>query len=74
LENLIAARQAEDNGFICFDTLTLCPFDRRLIRAELLLANERRWMDDYHQNVLVTLLPLLPEDCQRWLNNACAPI
>jgi Xaa-Pro aminopeptidase len=45
-----------------------------LIRAELLLANERRWMDDYHQNVLVTLLPLLPEDCQRWLNNACAPI
>lgn len=74
LENLIAARPASDNGFICFDTLTLCPFDRRLIRADLLSTSERGWLDDYHQTVLTALSPLLPDDCQRWLSNACAPL
>ena len=74
LENLIAARPAADNGFICFDTLTLCPFDRRLIRADLLSASERGWLDDYHHTVLTALSPLLPDDCQRWLSNACAPL
>jgi Xaa-Pro aminopeptidase len=74
LENLIAAGPAADNGFICFDTLTLCPFDRRLIRADLLSASERGWLDDYHHTVLTVLSPLLPDDCQRWLSNACAPL
>ena len=74
LENLIAARPAADNGFICFDTLTLCPFDRRLIRADLLSASERGWLDDYHHTVLTVLSPLLSDDCQRWLSNACAPL
>ena len=74
LENLIVARPAADNGFICFDTLSLCPFDRRLIRADLLSASDRRWLDDYHHTVLTALSPLLVDDCQRWLHNACAPI
>jgi Xaa-Pro aminopeptidase len=74
LENLIAARPAADNGFNCFDTLTLCPFDRRLIRADLLSASERGWLDDYHHTVLTVLSPLLPDDCQRWLSSACAPL
>ena len=33
LENLVVVRYASDPNFLCFETLTLCPFDRRLIRA-----------------------------------------
>ena len=32
LENLVVACHASDPGFLCFETLTLCPFDRRLLR------------------------------------------
>ena len=74
LENLVVARHTSDAEFMCFETLTLCPFDRRLIRAELLTAIERRWVNDYHQKVLAELAPFLPETCQTWLTAACAPL
>ena len=74
LENLVVARCASDPNFLCFETLTLCPFDRQLIRAELLSATERKWVDDYHQKVCAELTPFLPETCQRWLAAACAPL
>ena len=74
LENLVVARHASDPDFLCFETLTLCPFDRRLIRAELLSVIERQWVDDYHQKVLAELTPCLPETCQTWLAAACAPL
>ena len=68
LENLVVARHASDPDFLCFETLTLCPFDRRLIRAELLSVIERQWVDDYHQKVLAELTPFLPKHSRHgWL-------
>ena len=37
---------------LCFEPLTLVPFDTRLILRELLTPAERSWLNDYHQNVL----------------------
>ena len=74
LENLVVACCASDPGFLCFETLTLCPFDRRLIRPELLSPTERQWVDDYHQRVRAELTPLLPTTCQTWLAVACTPL
>ena len=74
LENLVVARAASEPDFLCFETLTLCPFDRRLIRAELLSEIERQWVDDYHQKVLTELTPFLPKTSQIWLAAACAPL
>ena len=74
LENLIVACHASDPGFLCFETLTLCPFDRRLIRPELLSPIERQWVDDYHQKVRAELAPFLPTTCQTWLAAACTPL
>ena len=74
LENLVVVRHASEADFLCFETLTLCPFDRRLIRAELLSTIERKWLNDYHQKVLTELTPFLPETCRTWLSLACAPL
>ena len=59
-----------------FETITLCPIDRRLIDPEMLLAAERAWLNDYHARVETVLAPQLAgeTDCLAWLHAACAPL
>jgi Xaa-Pro aminopeptidase len=57
-----------------FETLTLAPFDRRLIAPEMLVAEERGWLDAYHQGVLREIGPLLDVEAREWLALACAPL
>ena len=56
LENLLMVRAVEgasgDRPFLSFETLTLAPFDRRLIDAGALDQAERAWVDGYHDRVL----------------------
>ncbi len=53
-----------------FETLTLAPFDRRLIAPELLTAAERDWLNAYHARVRRELSPLLEADDAEWLEAA----
>jgi len=78
LENLLLVRPAEIAGaakpFLEFETLTLAPFDRRLIEPRLLTADERAWLDAYHARVAEEVAPLLDPATAEWLRAACAPI
>ncbi|CAP55933.1 aminopeptidase P family protein [Gluconacetobacter diazotrophicus] len=77
LENLLLARPAPaepNRSFLEFETLTLAPFDRRLIDASLLTAEETAWIDAYHARVCETLAPHLEAAPTAWLHAACAPI
>jgi Xaa-Pro aminopeptidase len=56
-----------------FDTLTLCPIDRRLIDEGLLDAEERAWVDAYHARVEAELAPLVAE-ARGWLERMCRPL
>ncbi|KIA83660.1 Xaa-Pro aminopeptidase [Kaistella solincola] len=50
-ENLIAVREVETTDFgtfYNFETLTVCPFDRNVIAAELLTEAEKNWLNEYH--------------------------
>ena len=50
-ENLIAVTELEttDYGtFYNFETLTICPFDRKVIDVHLLTKPEKEWMNNYH--------------------------
>ena len=38
----------EFGEFLAFETLTLCPFDTRLLEPSLLDRGEIAWLDDYH--------------------------
>ncbi|MEM9048978.1 MAG: aminopeptidase P family protein [Pseudomonadota bacterium] len=57
-----------------FETLTLCPIDRRLVRPALMTAAELAWLNAYHARVAAALTPLLPADTAAWLADACAPV
>jgi Xaa-Pro aminopeptidase len=80
LENLIVVTEAPDlpgadpRPMLAFETLTLAPFDRRLILTGRLSAEERAWLDAYHARVLAEIRPCLAPDAQGWLASACAPL
>ena len=78
LENLLLARSAEIPGatrpFLCFETLTLAPFDRHLIEPGLLDKWERDWLNAYHARVLREVGPRLDASARAWLETACAEI
>jgi Xaa-Pro aminopeptidase len=70
IENLVAAVPAapsEFGEFLRFETLTLCPIDRRCIDMTLLRADEIAWLNDYHGTVRARLAPLLAGAALDWL-------
>ena len=79
LENLMlvtppAPIEGGTREMLGFETLTLVPFDRRLIDVALLTREERAWLDAYHAEVRRKIEPLLKSDDRPWLRHATAPI
>lgn len=77
-ENLVLCRESKDTDFgkfLCFETLTLCPFDRSLFDLSLMTEEEIAWVDNYHATVAERLLPALDTDEERqWLLAHTAPL
>jgi Xaa-Pro aminopeptidase len=77
-ENLCVVTEVDnadaEQPMLRFETLTLAPFDRRLIEPSLLDAQERAWLDAYHAEVYEALAPLLPDEDRSWLQQATAPV
>lgn len=75
LENLLLVQPADfadaRTPFLRFETLTLAPFDRRLIDVAMLDAAERAWIDAYHQWVLERIGPRLDAASHTWLATMC---
>ena len=79
LENLLAVTETEtieggETPMMGFETLTLAPFDGRLIAPELLTPEELVWLDNYHAWVWKELSPLIAGDDLAWLRAAVAPL
>lgn len=75
LENAMVVRRSTPEGnFLCFDTLTLAPIDRRGIEPALLTAHERAWLNSFHARVAEAIGPYLDSDEKAWLLEACAPL
>ncbi|RWM05123.1 MAG: aminopeptidase P family protein [Mesorhizobium sp.] len=79
IENLILVTPAEhiEGGDIPmhgFDTLTLAPIDKRLIRTDLLTRDELHWLDQYHAWVLAEIGPMVDGETLAWLEKATAPL
>ena len=62
----------EFGKFLQFESLTLCPIDKRPIIVEELTTEELAWLNDYHQMVFDSLSPHLQPDEVAWLHNACS--
>lgn len=78
IENLIVveprAIAGAEREMYGFETITLAPYERRLIARDLLGDDERVWIDAYHKRVLAELGPGLPAPEKAWLRKACAPL
>ena len=78
IENLLLTIEKEQNAFgkfLAFETLTLCPIDVRPIDFALLTAEEKAWLNNYHDLVRTTLMPLLSDAAdQKWLEKATEKI
>jgi Xaa-Pro aminopeptidase len=57
-----------------FETITLAPYDRRLIEVGLLTQPERDFVDAYHARVLAEIGPSVEGETRLWLERACAPL
>jgi len=79
LENLelVTEATAIDGGerpMMAFETLTLAPFDRRLVDKRLMTPIEIAWLDAYHARVLKIIGPHLGPEDRAWLAAATAAI
>ncbi len=79
LENLVLVTPPEaiaggSREMMGFETLTLVPFDRRLIDPKQLLPFELAWLNAYHARVRREIEPVLRSDDRAWLRHATAPI
>jgi Xaa-Pro aminopeptidase len=79
IENLVvvtppSASAGGDMAMHGFETLTLAPFDKRLIEHDLLTKDELRWIDAYHARVLAEIGPMLDGETLAWLENATAAL
>lgn len=79
IENLVLVKDdgkaAHGNAnMLSFETLTLVPFDRRLMKLDLLDASEIAWVNDYHARVAKALTPFLNAEENKWLAEATAPL
>ncbi len=67
--------ETEFGKFLQMQPLTLFPFDREPIMAELLTEEEIAWLDNYHKQVFDNLSPLLDDSADlEWLKCNTKPM
>lgn len=76
IESLIVSHAHDTlDGFMCFETVTLCPIDLKPVVKSMLSASEIAWLNAYHQRVRNQLMPHLSEPReQAWLEKATQPL
>lgn len=67
-------RDTEFGSFLGFEPLTLCPIDLAPVKKEMLLPEEKEWLNAYHRTVYDRLSPHLEDEDREWLASACAEI
>lgn len=72
IENMVTVQPfttTEFGRFLQFETVTLFPYEPKLINKELLTQEELCWINQYHSKVYEKLSPYLNEEEQLWLKN-----
>ncbi len=76
-ENLVLCTECTENDFgkfYQFETLSLFPFDVRLVDRSLLSEEERQWLNHYQATVWDKLSPHLTQAEKAWLEEKCRPV
>lgn len=76
-ENMIVCKKAEKNEFgqfMCFEHLTMVPFDLDAVIPEQMSERERQLLNVYHADVYEKISPYLEEEEKEWLKGATRAI
>jgi Xaa-Pro aminopeptidase len=71
---VVDAGETKFGRFAGFETLTLCPFDRRCLIPDRLDQREAAWLDAYHRMVRERLAPRLEGRALAWLLRHTGPL
>lgn len=77
IENTLIVKdfiETEFGKFLQFESLTLCPIDLDCADLDMLTAEEKQWLNDYHEMVFEKLSPLLNDEEKEWLKTNTARI
>lgn len=80
IESVVVVRKAATpnnfagKNYLEFETITLVPYDRKLIDEQLLDAGERDWVNKIHERTRSALHPHLNDEERRWLAYHTQPI
>lgn len=79
IENMVCVRESnltmdEFGSFLQFETLTLLPYERKLIKKENLTNEEKNWINSYHKKTYDLLAPHLDKETRSWLKNKTSEI
>ena len=55
--------------YLCFEELTLVPFDPDAIDLSMLTEREREWLKDYHESIYEKIAPHLNDEERAWLKS-----
>ena len=66
-QRVVNPRETDFGEYLCFETVTLCPIDTRLVDISLLNENERSWLNAYHADVREKILPFVDGAAKDWL-------
>ena len=58
LENMLLSIPSE-NGNLKFENLLFIPFDARMVDFDMLTAEEKTWLKEYHEKILSDIFPML---------------
>lgn len=76
-ENLIVCKKAEETEFgqfMCFEHLTMVPFDLDAVVPEQMSERERCLLNTYHKEVYEKISPYLEKEEKEWLKEATRAI
>ena len=76
IENLVFTKGIKFNKrkFLTIETLTLVPYEKDLINIKLLNFDEKKWLNNYHKNVIKNIAPHLKDLERKWLEKQCKEI
>ena len=67
IENLVYTKKRKNK--LAFENLTLAPIEKDLINFKLLNNKEKKYLNEYHKKVYLTLNPYLNRSEKHWLKS-----
>ncbi len=74
IENLILVKKSKKTGFLEFETLSLFPYEKKLIKKDLLSEFQIKWLNNYHKNIYSKISPLVGFKEKEWLKKKTLPL